>query len=309
VEDDMTDDVDRAIAQYRSELTAEAELAKTDLLEIEDHFRALYDELRATGVPVSAAITEAAHRLGEPRTVALEHARVRAPFGATLSRLRAYSAAVLLVPLLLFGIQGWLTTFALGILTAVLAGLVAQRTWARAIALGILVDLVVRMPLVMSHQSGIGTWQQVVFACLLGALAFVAPWRRRELTAAGYALALLGPAYGGAIQMFHIWITAPDHSRVYPLWGALATFAVLAAGLGTLMRARWAAPVALAAAFALIRSAHQIMGLTARMPNPGWFRASFLSMLVVGAAASLAAAVLAWRARRSTFGTLRGILR
>ncbi len=43
---DHDDDDEPTIARYRSELVAEAELARGDLDEIEDHLRSLADELR-----------------------------------------------------------------------------------------------------------------------------------------------------------------------------------------------------------------------------------------------------------------------
>lgn len=50
VENRVSDDqsVNEAIETYRQQLTAEAELARGDLDEIEDHMRTLIDEPRAT---------------------------------------------------------------------------------------------------------------------------------------------------------------------------------------------------------------------------------------------------------------------
>ena len=96
----MKDEVEQAIEHYRARLAAEAELARGDLAEIEDHLRTLIDALREDGLPAGEAIVEAARRLGDPRQLAREHARVRTPFGAKLSRARAWSACALLLPYL-----------------------------------------------------------------------------------------------------------------------------------------------------------------------------------------------------------------
>src|SRR6266567_2391935 len=52
-----------------------------------DGRRALVDELQRT-MPAAEALTEAARRLGDPKAIAREHARVRTPFGTKLSRAR-----------------------------------------------------------------------------------------------------------------------------------------------------------------------------------------------------------------------------
>ena len=112
--DDKIDESDRTsdaggedvIATYKRELVAEAELARGDLDEIEDHLRVLATELRDRGMPRIEATIEACRRLGDPRAVAREHARVRSPFGARLSKLRAYSAVALIAPILIQAARG-----------------------------------------------------------------------------------------------------------------------------------------------------------------------------------------------------------
>jgi len=76
--------IEDAIAEYRAELLARAELAASDLDELEDHMRAVIDEVLASGAAIGDAIGEARCRLGDPASVAREHARVRSPFGATI---------------------------------------------------------------------------------------------------------------------------------------------------------------------------------------------------------------------------------
>ncbi|NVB77954.1 MAG: hypothetical protein HOV81_06120, partial [Kofleriaceae bacterium] len=90
-------DVDEEIVEYRKRLRAQGELAERDLDELEDHLRELTCELRNAGMSAAEAVTEAARRLGDPRQLAREHARVRSRFGPPLSAGRAWSAAALFV--------------------------------------------------------------------------------------------------------------------------------------------------------------------------------------------------------------------
>lgn len=76
--------IDEAVGRYRELLAGEVDIGRAALDEIEDHMRSLVADLRATGMPTANAITEAAERLGDPREVAREHARVRTSFGAKL---------------------------------------------------------------------------------------------------------------------------------------------------------------------------------------------------------------------------------
>jgi len=69
------DDVDRAIADYRAELAANAAIGAGEADELEDHLRLLIDELRAAGATTQAAIAAARVRLGAPREIAAESTR------------------------------------------------------------------------------------------------------------------------------------------------------------------------------------------------------------------------------------------
>ena len=313
----MTDDVadvDRAIEDYRAQLRDEAELARGDLAEIEDHLRTLIDELRGAGMPVAEAIGEAARRLGDPRQLAREHARVRSPFGARLSRARAWSAAVLLAPMVYLQLcatvqAGWAASYTLELVLAagVLAAVAARLPWARAIVLGVTLTVVGwDVVWVASGSATPYMWHQFV-ACA-GALAFVAPWRRHELSGSGLALALLGPAYAGAATMLALYFSAPGGAVQFVPWGPVAMIGVLAAGAGVLVRGRWAAAPAAVAAGALVLSTLAVWSLRVRMPSPELWRAMFLGWMLLGAAAAAAVAVLAWRTARSNVGTLRGVL-
>ncbi|MGE5184225.1 MAG: permease prefix domain 1-containing protein [Acidobacteriota bacterium] len=306
-------DIEDAIAQYRRDLTAEAELARGDLAEIEDHLRALIDELRAGGLPATEAVAEAARRLGDPRQLAREHARVRTPFGARISRLRAWSATLLLAPfpyLIARSMRGGLASYnGLEIALSVIAlvGLAARLPWARAIVLGSLLSVT------GWNAIAVATWPADAFqiaqlVCYAGAIAFLVPWRRGELSASALALVLLGPAYTGAATMLSLFFTGPDHHVLADPWGVLALAGVLAAAGGGLLRARWAALPAAVAAFALVMAVLEVWPLYVRLHSPDVWRAVMLATLSGGAACAGAAAVMMWRHARSTLGTLHGVL-
>ena len=273
----MTDDVtdtDRAIEHYRAELQAEAELARGDLAEIEDHLRSLIDELRAGGLPAGEAIAEAARRLGDPRQLAREHARVRTPFGARLSRARAWSAVALLAPLFYLQLcatvrYGWTAHAALelALSAGVLVALAARLPWARAMVLGVLFTIVGWDVMWLAGGGG-GTHLGLELLASGGALAFTIPWGRHELSPGALALALLGPAYAAAATIMQLQITWADHTVVHPPWGPLALAGVLAAGAGAVVRGRWAVAPCMLAAGALVLATAQMWSLTVRLASP-----------------------------------------
>ena len=311
----MTDEDDNVIAQYRNELSAEAELARVDLDEIEDHLRALSSELRDTGMPRALAITEACRRLGDPRQVAREHARVRSPFGAKLSRMRAWSAVALLGSIEIMSTRGW--PFAGGVVrphdvelvlyVAALIALIARVSWARPLILGSVVMQAVRITVwsAMSSQ-GIGGLPWLV--ATVGALAFVIPWRRGEISPAGWALVLLVPACNAAMSSLMFEMTAPHGVLLANPFGTLAFFGAFATGAGIVTRARWASMAAAGTALALATTANQFWDLTVRLHDAAAMRAMLQGVLVVGTIAAAIVSVLAWRTARSMFGTLRGVL-
>ena len=310
----MTDD-DRMIATYRTELLAEAELARTDLDEIEDHLRALATELRAAGMPRAEAIAEACRRLGEPRELAREHARVRSPFGAKLSRARAWSAAALLLPYAVvearFALDAGLASLPgveLGLVLLVMVALIARITWARPIILGALaVALTWTATILVTTWSPIAS-KIVLGACGAGAMAFLVPWRRGELTPAGAALALLAPSYMGAATAMSFYVTAPGGVVFANPVATIATVAVIVAGIGVVLRARWAALAAALGALALAGTAHGFWPLVVRMPHGEMWRALIVGSMVAGAITAAIAAMVCWRTARSAFGTLRHVL-
>ncbi len=59
-------DLEHAIAAYRAELCASADVASPDLDELEDHLRSTVDDLRARWATHGAAVTALALALGAP---------------------------------------------------------------------------------------------------------------------------------------------------------------------------------------------------------------------------------------------------
>ena len=306
---------DDAIAAYRRELCEEAHLARADLAEIEDHLRTLAAELRATGMPAGEAIAEAARRLGDPRTVAREHARVRTPFGARLSRARTWSAAVLLLPFVLFAVR---TALDLGAAThagvdammavTLIVGLCTGRTWARPILLGGMAFFL--LPTLLA----LAMWPEpLVYIWLvgqLGVIAFVMPWRRGELAPCGWALALQVWSYGAASLTLGFFYSDTGGGALLVAPAAMvATGAAVAATLGIMLRARWAAIASLAVALPLALAFVELATFEARLPWPNMYRALLLGSMGSAVIASLVASVIGWRHARSTFGSLRNVLR
>ncbi|HTM20957.1 MAG TPA: hypothetical protein VL172_10630, partial [Kofleriaceae bacterium] len=279
------DEIDRAIQDYCHDLQAEAELARGDLHEIEDHMRSLVDELRGRGLPVGAAIAEAARRLGEPRALAREHARVSSPFGARLSRARAWSAAALLAPML-----AWLGLYIVPVTGAfsragmelvvgsvLVLALVARRAWARPVLLGGMAFFVLPAALWAALVPGASPLWMLWH---LGIAAFLAPWRRRELTPAGWALALHVWTYGAAAFALGFQVTTNDGSwnLVAPA-SQVALGAAMLATAGSLLRARWAALASLLAAAALAAVVFELWGLRFRFDHATAYRAGTLALI------------------------------
>ncbi|HTR51979.1 MAG TPA: permease prefix domain 1-containing protein [Kofleriaceae bacterium] len=308
----MTEE-DEAIAAYRAQLLTEAELARADLDEIEDHLRALAAELRTSGMPASSAIAEAARRLGDPKQVAREHARVRSAFGAKLSRARAWSAAALLmVPLAAFAYEvlpfvGPFSHEAVEIAfgAALVLALGLRIGWARPLALGGIAFFTVLSAIAIATSSNTSLAWILPF---LGLLAFLAPWRRGELAPAGLALALQVWAFGAAIFALGFMISTEDGHTYISSGAQLAFVTALIALAGGVVRARWGAIASLVSGFALAASLFEILQLRFRMHDAGVFVIAIPALVGSGALAAAIGALLAWRSARSSLGTLRGIL-
>jgi len=304
--------VTAVIDRYRRELVAEAELARSDLDEIEDHLRTLTDDLRAGGMAGAVAVTEAARRLGEPRQLAREHARVGSPFGARLSRTRAFSVIALLVPALVWSAietvpyTGWWSIFTLELgFGLVLAGAMAARLgWARPILLGGMVFALGQNLTMLPWFPGVAMWM----VWQAGMVAFLMPWRRGEVTTAGVGLALEVWPFLAAANVYLFVSTAPD---AWALAAAptIAIAATIAAVCGHVLRARWGAIAAWVASLALVVSAGMVWDLGMRFDHGEVIRVGLLAATVLGAVASAASGLVAWRTARSTLGTLAHVLR
>lgn len=306
----MRDEIDEAIATYTHELQAEASLAKGDVAEIEDHLRSLIDELRAHQ-PLGVAIAQAKLRLGEPRALAREHARVSGSFGPPLSRWRAVSAVALLVPMLwsAFATMRFeMTVQNLEVASALALGLglLAGRGWARPVMFAGAAFWLLPMALSLYCDPSISPTWLVLHA---GIVAFLAPWRRREITYAGVALALQTWAATSAIMVLGFQVTTtmngpPEYVTPAAL---VAVVAASKATVGGILRARWSAIASLVSAVTLAVSIHQLVGMSFKFAHGDLYEVMTFAMLATGALASLAASVLLWRHARSTFGSLREV--
>lgn len=309
-------DEDRAIEAYRKQLAAEADLAAGDLDEIEDHLRSLTDDLRERGMPASVAVAEAARRLGDPRTVAREHARVRPAFGAKLSRARAWSAAALMLPMLVVSayslveydlpvVSRFGTEIALGLV--LFLALIARVSWARPVLLG-------GIPFYMaSCVVALLAWPEAQWFWVvlhLGIIAFLAPWRRGELSRPGIALSLQVWAYAAAGYALNFQYTsANDDTLAIAPTAHVALVAAVIATVGGIMRARWSAVAAMLSAVTLALATFDIAGLDFKFANAELMGVAVIGLLTSGAIAAAVGGILAWRSARSTFGSLRGIAR
>jgi hypothetical protein len=304
LEDSVTD-LYCPTAAYRRELCAEAELTGTDLAEIEGDLRELIENLRARGIPLGEAIAEAARRLGDPRRGAREDARVRTPFGAKLSRLRAWSAAALLLPFvgsaMLAALDVGVTTRAgvdASMVIVLFVAVCARLTWARPIVLGGMAFFVLpSLVALVAWPTPIG-WMWL--AAQLGVMAVLLPWRRRELGPVGWALVAQAWNFGAASLALGYSRTPDVSSSLIAPAAVLAVACSIAATLGIIMRGRWAAVVSLASAGLLALSLGELPHSDAYRPY-----VVFVGSGIVGA---LAASVFGWRHARSNLGSLRGVL-
>ena len=301
-------EVDEAIEAYRTQVVAEAELAEADLDEIEDHLRALSARLQSDGVAATEAVAEAARRLGDPRRVAREHARVRSPFGAKISRVRGWSAALLLAPPMAintfqtaqYGLSRYTLELGFGLLLAF--ALAARISWARAVVLGGLAFFALPTIFAVALFGTSPIW----LVWHLGVIAFLLPWRRGEISAAGWSLALQVWAYGAAALALSFQITSADGTWYpTPPFAAVALCAAVLGTLGGVMRARWGAVASGIAAAALAGVVITLLPLQFKLDQPSYLLAMFAS----GAVTSAVSARLGWRTARSALGTFAHVLR
>jgi hypothetical protein len=291
-------DVDDAVAKFRRQVQAEATLDESDLDELEEHLRELTDELRTTGMSAAEAVAEAARRLGDPRQLAREHVRVRSPFGAPLSTARAWSAAVLFIAPSIIGLVSFAASsgpplrlrswFEIGAMFFVAIALAARRPWARAVVLGLTVHVLARFLLIPHPIDDPFIWLDE-----LGVLAFVVPWRRKEVSPAAIVLALQVWAYGSAS-----W----GDMAIFEQYETNATIALVcaaAACIGTVYRAQWSAIASAVSALALFGMMFTELGevVMSQHEFDGYWLDRFATYSS-GAIAASVAALLAWRTTR-----------
>ena len=295
-------DVDQAIEQYRKQLVAEAELAETDLDEIEDHLRSLTEELRDRGMPAAEAVTEAARRLGDPKRLAREHVRVRTAFGTKLSRARAWSAALLVVPamawtfsrLVEFGMSRFLGEAGVCVLLGL--ALVIGRSWARPLLLGWFAFLLVPNLMVAGYDFG-----PYVLAWNAAVVAFLLPWRRGELTPAAWNLVLQVWTFC-ATSLATMFVTFDDSvGTVIPFICVLTS---LLAIVGSTVRAKWSAVMSGASAVLLVASLAVTSGDFLWSILVSGRDAYVIGLVGTGVVTAGLGAWLSWRTARSRMGTL-----
>jgi hypothetical protein len=303
-------EVDEVIEHYKSQLLGEAELARGDLKEIEDHLRTLTEELRERGVPELDAVRAACERLGDPRAVAREHARVHSPFGARLSRARSISAALFMLPLVIrhFELVSGLLVIVPILGAVMIVALLARVTWARPIVLGgvgFFAIGAIQMQWFLRGEHALWLIPHV------GTVLFVMPWRRNELYRAGFALALQALAFGAAVRVGGMMDSLGDGPIHMAPAGLIAFFALVIAVSGTVLRARWAALASVVGAVMLVASVIECAPFFLR------YRFEFVLeegvpiavMLVAAAIAATIAAFASWKSARTTIGTLHYVLR
>ncbi len=292
-------DLEPAIAAYRAELSAQADVATTDLDELEDHFRSTVEELRAAGMTSERAIAETLARLGDVPALAREHVRVRTAFGPRLSRVRAWTAAAVLLPAYFAFVPVAARMFTVGgfginlvLSGAMLAALIAGAAWARPIMLGAVLSSLASTAIVQATEGSALDIARV--AAFAAAALLLIPWRRGELPIAAMKLALLGPVYTAADTLFGAQGWAPGAHLLDRPSGLVAFVAVGIAGVGGILRARWATHGAALAAIALALGARGLWALAGQMQmwHPTPWLLYMLCTVVVGIACATASALL-----------------
>ena len=305
---------EEVIAKYKADLVGEAELARSDLDEIEDHLRLLADELRSGGMPRLAAVREACVRLGDPRALAREHARVHSPFAARLSGARTLSAIALLLPILALGAiniwpaQGVWSVFGIQIVVGfgLVAALALRLTWARPILLGGMAFFTIQVAVAQFEMPVPHPLWLIPYA---GTLAFVMPWRRNELTTTGFSLALQVWAFGAAAFALGFQISTPTGVRYISQGAEVALFATTIAVAGAVLRAKWSALASAVSAITLAMAFVEISPLKFNFGFPQLVYTAVLLLVGTGVLAAVVGTVLSWRNARSALGSLQHVLR
>jgi hypothetical protein len=188
----------------------------------------------------------------------------------------------------------------LGAIITVALGL--RLGWARPIVIGGIACFATQV-IVGYIMSPYGSAFWVVLYA--GIVAFVVPWRRHELTASGWALALNVWAFAAAAYALEFGV----NGRFVASSAQFALFSSIVATVGIVLRARWAAAMAALSAILLVSSMLQLMPMSVHFPFPALTQVMILGLIMTGAMASAVGATLSLREARSTFGTLRYVLR
>ena len=119
-------ELDAAIRTWRNALGRQQTLTKDDLDELEDHFRATYDELVETGIEPQQAMALTRRALGEPEDLAVEYRKNDDPWWRRFIRTGWVMFAVsFALPVHAWGITIFDTTLGDGVLPGVQAFLLA----------------------------------------------------------------------------------------------------------------------------------------------------------------------------------------
>lgn len=223
------------------------------------------------------------------------------------------SVVALLVPMMVNGFAHFFEVpmqmqfeLVAGIVLVLALALALRLTWARQILLGGLAFWMFGGALSLAVVPGISPVWLLVH---VGLVAFLAPWRRGEITAAGGSLVLSVWAFAAATFALGFVVSSPAGVEHLASGAVPAVFGAMAATLGGVLRARWAALASAVAAAGIAIAVVQLAPLPIGFPaaSPELFRIGLLALVASGAVAAALAAALAFRTARSTLGTLRAI--
>jgi hypothetical protein len=136
---------------------------------------------------------------------------------------------------------------------------------------------------------------------MFGMIAFLSPWRRGELSPAGFALALQVWAFSASSFALGFEISTREGYISVSAGAQVAFVAALIALAGGVVRARWGALASAGSALALAAALIQMVQLQAKMEGAGVYAIAIPVLAGSGA-------LVAWRTARSALGTLRGVL-
>ena len=169
-------ELDTAIRTWRNELARQQTLTKDDLDELEDHFRATFDDLVETGIDPQQAMALARRALGEPDDLATEFRKNDDPWWRRLIRGGwAMFAVSFVLPVHHWGITVFNTTIGDGVVPGVQAFLIALQ--GEAGPLGVISALTnVAMLLTFWKLAGRGSRSIVTIMMLMIGAALLNGW-------------------------------------------------------------------------------------------------------------------------------------